>query len=241
MALQKQQISDPEALEETKRKVPWPQRVAASPYGMVATAHHCATEAGVEILSHGGNAVDAAVAAAFALGVCEPTASGLGGQTMMLVYNAATRVTLALDGSSRAPNRATPGSLDREERLTGHRATTVPSTPAVLEYARSTFGTMALADLVAPARALGRKLSSHEPRFFLYSLRSQSAPERVVYVVLDGRVSATMRYSVPGTTWELRGEYEDRSDAAKALGRVERGESPDDEPPRTLWGATGCE
>lgn len=97
------------------------------------------------------------------------------------------------------------------------------------------------ADLVAPARALGRKLSSHEPRFFLYSLRSQSAPERVVYVVLDGRVSATMRYSVPGTTWELRGEYEDRSDAAKALGRVERGEAPDDAPPRTLWGATGCE
>jgi gamma-glutamyltranspeptidase/glutathione hydrolase len=157
MVLQKQQISDPEALEEIERKVPWPQRVAASPYGMVATAHHCATEAGVEILSQGGNAVDAAVAAAFALGVCEPAASGLGGQTMMLVYDAATRVTRALDGSSRAPNRATPGSLDREERLTGHRATTVPSTPAVLEYARGTFGTMALADLLDPARRLAER------------------------------------------------------------------------------------
>jgi gamma-glutamyltranspeptidase/glutathione hydrolase len=118
---------------------------------MVATAHYRATGCAVEILSAGGNAVDAAVAAALALGVCEPFASGLGGQTMMLIHDAENRRTVALDGSSRAPNRATPGLLSREERRQGHSATTVPSTPAVLEYARRRFGTREFAHLVEPA------------------------------------------------------------------------------------------
>jgi gamma-glutamyltranspeptidase/glutathione hydrolase len=118
---------------------------------MVATAHARATEAGVTMLERGGNAMDAAVAAAFALGVCEPAASGLGGQTMMLVHDAASRKTVALDGSSRAPHRATPGLLGKAERLRGHRATTVPSTPATLDYARRTWGRLDLADLLAPA------------------------------------------------------------------------------------------
>ncbi|MDX1778856.1 MAG: gamma-glutamyltransferase, partial [Thermodesulfobacteriota bacterium] len=70
---------------------------------MVATAHFRATEVGVSILKQGGNAVDAAVASAFALGVCEPQASGLGGQTMMLLHSANADKTIAVDGSSRAP------------------------------------------------------------------------------------------------------------------------------------------
>jgi gamma-glutamyltranspeptidase/glutathione hydrolase len=118
---------------------------------MAATAHYRATETAVEILAEGGNAVDAAIAAALALGVCEPAASGLGGQTMMLVHHAETRKTIALDGSSRAPNRATPGLLSGKERRRGHSATTVPSTPAVLEYARQRFGSLDFARLAEPA------------------------------------------------------------------------------------------
>jgi gamma-glutamyltranspeptidase/glutathione hydrolase len=107
---------------------------------MVATAHFKATEAAQAILVKGGNAIDAAVCAAFALGVCEPAASGLGGQTMALFYNGETRKTIAFDGSSRSPHRVPTGELRKKELLRGHQATTVPSTPAVLAYMLKTYG-----------------------------------------------------------------------------------------------------
>ncbi len=129
-----------------------PQRIASSPRGMVSTAHPGATDAGVEILAEGGNAVDAAVASAFALGVCEPQASGLGGQTMMLVHLVDPRRNIALDGSSRAPMRASVDRFARkEDRKWGYRASTVPSTPAVLAYAAGKFGRLPLARLLEPA------------------------------------------------------------------------------------------
>lgn len=145
-------LADTDQVELGGSRVVEPQRVAASRTGMVATAHHCATDAGQEILAVGGNAVDAAVAVALALGVCEPAASGLGGQTMMLIHTSEPRRTFALDGSSRAPNRAT-GEVMKEKagRLRGHMATTVPSTLATLDYALREYGTMSLTRVLAPA------------------------------------------------------------------------------------------
>jgi gamma-glutamyltranspeptidase/glutathione hydrolase len=128
-----------------------PQRIAVSNRGMVSTQHYLATEAGVQMLKQGGNAVDAAVASAFALGVCEPTASGLGGQTMMLIHLAQTRRTFALDGSSRAPNRTSLETLSRNQRRRGYCATTVPSTPAALNYALEHYGTLSLSHVMSPA------------------------------------------------------------------------------------------
>jgi gamma-glutamyltranspeptidase/glutathione hydrolase len=121
---------------------------------MVATQHYHATEAGVEMLRRGGNALDAAVAAAFALGVVEPAASGLGGQTMMLIHLEESGRKFCLDGATRAPNRTPPGELERAERLRGHRATTVPSTPAVLGHALRHYGTKTLAEVIAPSIGL---------------------------------------------------------------------------------------
>jgi gamma-glutamyltranspeptidase/glutathione hydrolase len=134
------------------------QKVGASKLGMISTQHYRATAAGVEILAEGGNAVDAAVAAAFALTVCEPQACGLGGQTMIQIHlTAERRKTLSLDGSSRAPSRATVEELKkRRARLIGHRATTVPSTPAVLAYAAERYGTLPLSRLLEPAIRLAR-------------------------------------------------------------------------------------
>jgi len=132
-------------------RLPEPQRVAVSRDGMIATQHYLATEVGTEILAEGGNAIDAAVGAALALSVCEPAASGLGGQTMMLIHLAKSRRTLALDGSSHAPNRAIPGSLSPENRRRGYKAATVPSTPRVLSYALEHYGTMPWDRVVMPA------------------------------------------------------------------------------------------
>ena len=136
-----------------------PQRLAGSQRGMVATAHPGATAAGVAILEAGGNAVDAAVAAALALGVGEPAASGLGGQTMMLVHLADDNRTFALDGSSRAPNLATVGAFGnfRRERRRGHRATTVPSSPAVYHYALGRYGRLTPDEVLQPAIRLAEE------------------------------------------------------------------------------------
>jgi len=151
----RQRTTETEQLELSGAHPIRPQRLAFSRRGMVSTAQFRATQAGARILAKGGNAIDAAVAAAFALGVCEPQASGLGGQTMMLVHlTEPRRQTFALDGSSRAPNRARREELQLPERRRGYRATTVPSTPAVLGYALERYGTKSLAEVLEPSIAL---------------------------------------------------------------------------------------
>ena len=136
-----------------KETVIEPQRVGVSRKGMVATQHHCATRAGILMLEDGGNAMDAAVAAALALGVCEPAASGLGGQTMMLIHTAEPRRTFALDGSSRVPYRAVSEVFSdrRSEVRRGYRATTVPSALATYHYALTTYGRLGWGEVLEPA------------------------------------------------------------------------------------------
>lgn len=147
-----QKLADTDQVELGSPKAVEPQRIAASPLGMVATQHYEATRIGSAILQRGGNAVDAAIAASLALGVCEPAASGIGGQTMMLIHLANPRRTFALDGSSRAPNRVSAKLFEhRDHRVSGHVATTVPSTLATLEYARQHYGTWTAGDLIEPS------------------------------------------------------------------------------------------
>lgn len=156
--MKKKPDKDTEFFEPAEIKLPEPQRVASSPHGMVATAHFRATEIGVSMLNQGGNAIDAAVASAFALGVCEPQASGLGGQTMMLIYSAKADKTIAIDGSSRAPNRAVIDYFaEKSSRIAGHRASTVPSTPATLAYVLERYGTFKLSQVLEPVVHLARE------------------------------------------------------------------------------------
>ena len=190
----RRQETDTDLLELGDKRIHEPQRVAASEHGMVSTAHYSATAAGVQMLERGGNAVDAAVAAALALGVCEPAASGLGGQTMMLVHDVRAGRTVALDGSSRAPNRAlverfTDLSADRRR---GHLATTVPSSVAVYAHALETFGRLGWATVLEPAIVLaedGYEVSVLQQRLArreLRHLRSGSASR--FFLVEDRRV-----------------------------------------------------
>jgi len=142
---------DADLLDPGDRRVVYPQKVGVSSQGMVSTQHYLATQAGNDILEQGGNAIDAAIAAAFALGVVEPAASGLGGQTMMVIHQAEQDRTFCLDGGTTAPNRTPPGTLERADQLRGYRATTVPSTPAVLGHALRHYGTKSLEEVLVPA------------------------------------------------------------------------------------------
>ncbi|MGB3479155.1 MAG: gamma-glutamyltransferase [bacterium] len=117
--------------------------------GMIATAFPDATKAGVQMFKKGGNAVDAACAAALALGVCEPQSSGLGGQTMLLIST--NNKVLAIDGSSRAPSLAHVSAIYKGDRTCGYRATTVPSTPATLWYVNKHYGNLPWKTIMKPA------------------------------------------------------------------------------------------
>src|SRR2546430_9259447 len=84
---------------------------ATSSAAMITAEHPLAAEAGARILREGGNAVDAAVAAAFAMGVVEPTTSGLGGVAWCVIRQPDGTIT-TLDGSGAAPARATAGMYE---------------------------------------------------------------------------------------------------------------------------------
>src|SRR5216683_2442885 len=134
----------------------WPREAVRGAKAMVATDEELGSEAGVEILKRGGNAVDAAVAVAFALAVVEPAAGNIGGGGFMLVRLADGRTTF-LDYREVAPDKATrdmyikDGKLDEEASVIGYRSVAVPGTVAGLGLALKTYGTLKLADVMAPA------------------------------------------------------------------------------------------
>jgi gamma-glutamyltranspeptidase/glutathione hydrolase len=129
-----------------------PAEVPSRPRGVLVTAHPAASEAGRLIFAAGGNAVDAAVGAAWALCVCEPSGSGLGGQTVLLLHEAGR--TIVIDGHSRAPAMVSTATVTREQQRRGYRATTVPTTPATLAYAQARYGAVPAARVLEPAIAL---------------------------------------------------------------------------------------
>jgi len=135
----------------------WPREAVRGAHGMVATDEALASQAGVEILKRGGNAVDAAVATAFALAVVEPAAGNIGGGGFMLVRLANGKSTF-FDYRETAPGKATrnmyikaDGTLDNEASTIGYRSVAVPGTVAGLALALKTHGTMKLAEVMQPA------------------------------------------------------------------------------------------
>jgi gamma-glutamyltranspeptidase/glutathione hydrolase len=135
----------------------WPSQAVRASHGMVATDEELGSEAGVETLKRGGNAVDAAVAVAFALAVVEPAAGNIGGGGFMLIRLTNGKTTF-LDYREVAPGKATrdmyigkDGKLDEEGSVIGYRSIAVPGTVAGLALALKSYGSMKLADVMAPA------------------------------------------------------------------------------------------
>ncbi len=124
---------------------------------MVAANHPQAAAAGLQVLAAGGNAVDAAVAAAAALGVVEPYLSGAGGDGFMLIYEAASREVHLLNFSGRAPAELTAEHFPEEITSRGPLPVLVPGAVAGWEAARTRFGTMSPADLLEPAIRLAEE------------------------------------------------------------------------------------
>ena len=132
-------------------------RPVAAEKGMVVSAQHLATQVGVDILKHGGSAIDAAVAVGYALAVVYPSAGNLGGGGFMTIWFADGRKTF-LDFREKAPGEASRDMyLDKDGNVlkglstTGWLAVGVPGTVSGLEYARKKYGTMTRAALIGPA------------------------------------------------------------------------------------------
>ena len=138
--------------------------------GVVAADHPAASEAGVEILRQGGNVVDAAVATSFALSVVRPESCGIGGGGFMVIWNAQTGTSVAIDYRERAPSGASQDMFaddhsssdtaaadgSEPQSVRGGLAVGVPGTVAGLCFAAEKYGTLSLSQLLAPAIRLAR-------------------------------------------------------------------------------------
>jgi gamma-glutamyltranspeptidase/glutathione hydrolase len=125
--------------------------------GLVVCTSSPACDAGASVLARGGNAVDAAVATAFALAVTHPSAGNIGGGGFMIVRSSAGHVT-TFDYRERAPLRSTrtmylgnDGQIVRDLTNTGYLAPGVPGTVRGLELAHTRFGKLPWKDVVMPA------------------------------------------------------------------------------------------
>ncbi len=130
--------------------------------GMIATSQPLAVSAGLEILSQGGNAADAAIATAAAMNVTEPTSTGLGGDCFALYYEAATRQVTALNGSGRAPAALTLERLQDEgmgENIPVFHAhtITVPGACAGWVDLVERHGSMSMSQILTPAIRLAEE------------------------------------------------------------------------------------
>jgi gamma-glutamyltranspeptidase/glutathione hydrolase len=176
-----------------------PKSLVKAKRQMVVAANPLAAEAGLAILRKGGSAVDAAIATQMVLNVVEPQSSGIGGGAFLLIFDAATKTLLNIDGRETAPAGATPDlfldaegkPLPFEAAAQSGRSVGVPGVLAALKLAHEKYGKLPWAELFAPAIALARDGFSVSPRLAEVLAdagpQSFSAPARAYFFDEAGR------------------------------------------------------
>ncbi len=140
--------------------------------GMVVTSHFLATQSAQDVLKKGGNAIDAAVTAAFSLAVTQPRSGNIGGGGFMLISSEQKNKVVAIDYREKAPAKASvdmfldkEGNADSELSRYSHLAAGVPGTVAGLAFALEKYGTISLKEAMAPAIKLAEEGFVVTPRF----------------------------------------------------------------------------
>lgn len=157
--------------------------------GAVATNHPVATQAGLDILRAGGNAVDATIAVSLTLGVVEPHMSGLGGDGFWQLWDAARGSGTCINGTGAAPAAATPERYRDGIPVYGPLSASVPGLVAGLALLHARFGSLPWARLCDPAIAAARDgfAATHAWRHFAGEQRARLAGEsRALFLAGDG-------------------------------------------------------
>lgn len=161
------QVAYSEAILEGQRMHP-----VQGKEGMVVTSHFLATQSAQEVLKNGGNAIDAAVTAAFSLAVTQPRSGNIGGGGFMLISSEEKDTVVSIDYREKAPAKATvdmfldkEGNADSNVSRYSHLATGVPGTVAGLAMALEQYGTISLKEAIAPAIKLAQDGFIVTPRF----------------------------------------------------------------------------
>jgi gamma-glutamyltranspeptidase/glutathione hydrolase len=158
--------------------------------GVVSVANPYGAEAGAKILEQGGNAIDAAVAIAYALNVVEPQSAGIGGGFMM-IHLAKTGETLTIDSREKAPAGATPTMFQGRAftpASTSGMAVGVPGMVRGTALAIKNWGNFSLAKVIAPAISLAGDGFAATPRYVdaSCSSRARNYPETEAYFCPGG-------------------------------------------------------
>jgi gamma-glutamyltranspeptidase/glutathione hydrolase len=186
----------------------------SSPHGVVATGFKVATEAGVEILENGGNAIDAAVAAAFVGFSAAPGSCGLFGTTYIVIHLADGR-NIAIDGTARVPLQVSQEELARlqqEDRLHGIKVAAVPGSLAALDHALERYGTKPLDEILEPAIAAAEQ-------GFLVTSSKRAAINKYVDTIREGENLRALllvdEYEVPEVGSTIK-----QTDLARTMRRI---------------------
>ncbi|MFF8473792.1 gamma-glutamyltransferase [Streptomyces sp. NPDC015414] len=214
----------------TATKVP----VAVGYGGAVSSVDADASAAGIEVLKKGGNAVDAAVATAAALGVTEPYSAGVGGGGYFVYYDARTRTVHTIDGRETAPLSADSELFTENgkplafaDAVSSGLSVGTPGTPATWQTALDQWGSERLGTVLRPAERIARRGFTVDDTF-----RSQTAsnetrfryfPDTAKLFLPDGRlpvVGSTLRNPELARTYEELGR--------EGVGAIYRGDIGDD-------------